>query len=275
LYLTGVLLMIYNVWRTVAASRLAQADLSDPSCRAAALEQKTPAVDHEGKSVWQRRHRWLEGAPAAFTALTLVAVAVGGIVEYVPLAAFKSNIPAIASVKPYTPLELEGRDIYIREGCYNCHSQMVRPFRDEVLRYGEHSKPGEFVYDRPFQFGSKRTGPDLHRVGGKYPHFWHLRHMSDPKSTSSESIMPAYPWLEQRDLDTSLTQKKLSVLRRMGAPYAPEVNAAGELQSQAQSIVGELQKQGAPVAAETARKEIIALIAYLQRLGTDIKRGMQ
>ncbi|RMF56784.1 MAG: cytochrome-c oxidase, cbb3-type subunit II, partial [Bacteroidetes bacterium] len=148
-------------------------------------------------------HRKLEGWPLVFTILTTIAILIGGTVEFLPLVLIEDNVPRIATVKPFTPLEVEGRDIYIREGCNNCHSQMVRPFRHEIERYGEYSKPGETVYEHPFLWGSKRTGPDLARVGGKYPNLWHVRHMEDPRSTSPRSIMPPYPWLLEKTLDLS------------------------------------------------------------------------
>jgi cytochrome c oxidase cbb3-type subunit I/II len=182
----------------------------------------------------------------------------------------KSNIPTIASVKPYTPLELEGRDIYVREGCYNCHSQMVRPFRSETERYGEYSKAGEFVYDHPFQWGSKRTGPDLHREGGKYPDAWHYQHMEKPTSVSPGSVMPEYSWLLSNQLDISHTPAKIGAMRKLGVPYPEgyEKLAVADLQSQADGIVKRL--EDARIITDPD-KEIIAVIAYLQRLGTDIK----
>jgi cytochrome c oxidase cbb3-type subunit I/II len=182
----------------------------------------------------------------------------------------KSNVPTIASVRPYSPLELQGRDIYIREACNSCHSQLVRPFRSEVERYGEYSKAGEYVYDHPFLWGSKRTGPDLHRIGGKYPNFWHYLHMEDPTTMSPGSLMPKYPWLLTNDLDISTTPKKISVMRGFGVPYPDgyEQIANDELMIQAEEIAANLQESGAPAEPD---KEIIALIAYLQRLGVDIK----
>ena len=186
----------------------------------------------------------------------------------------ESNIPTIASVKPYSPLELQGRDIYIREGCNVCHSQLVRPFRSETERYGEYSKAGEYVYDHPFLWGSKRTGPDLHREGGKYPNIWHYLHLEDPGSVSPGSIMPKYPWLLEQELNISNTETKINVMRKIGVPYEEgyEKKALVDLQMQAEGIAGDLQEQGIDV---TADKEIIALIAYLQRLGTDIKVGSE
>ena len=181
-----------------------------------------------------------------------------------------SNVPTITSVKPYTPLELEGRDIYIREGCYNCHSQMIRPFRSETERYGEYSKAGEFVYDHPFQWGSKRTGPDIHRIGGKYSDSWHYNHMWDPAAMSPGTIMPSYPWLFDSELDTELTPAKIRGMQTLGVPYAEGYDqiAVDDLMLQAQGISDNLKKDGIEVLPNT---EIVALIAYLQRLGTDIK----
>jgi cytochrome c oxidase cbb3-type subunit I/II len=192
----------------------------------------------------------------------------------VPVFLIESNVPTISAVKPYTPLELEGRDIYVREGCYNCHSQMVRPFRDEVARYGDYSKPGEFVYDRPFQWGSKRTGPDLHRVGGKYNHLWHLRHLDDPRLTTPGSLMPSYRFLLDAPLDLSLTSSKVKAMRRLGTPYTSEEEqgAADLARAQAERIGAELAQNGVSGMED---KEVTALIAYLQRLGRDIKEQPQ
>jgi cytochrome c oxidase cbb3-type subunit I/II len=184
----------------------------------------------------------------------------------------KENVPTIASVKPYTPLEVLGRDIYIREGCVGCHSQMVRPFRSETERYGEYSKVGEYVYDHPFLWGSKRTGPDLHRVGGKYPDAWHYNHMEEPESTSPGSIMPNYPWLLTQKLDTNALAGRIIALRKVGVPYPKGYEngeAQKELATQAAKVVENL-KVGS-ITNAPADREIIALIAYLQRLGTDIK----
>ncbi|MBX7136927.1 MAG: cytochrome-c oxidase, cbb3-type subunit I [Oligoflexia bacterium] len=265
LYLTGLLIMVYNVAKTLAASKAANADLSDVEASAPAL------VAHDShEHTWHQR---LEGKPVLFTVLVLLAILVGGIVEIVPMIAVASNIPTIASVKPYSPLELEGRDIYIREGCYTCHSQMVRPFREEVARYGEYSKSGEFVYDHPFQFGSKRTGPDLHRVGGKYPNMWHFQHFKAPADVTKGSIMPPYPWLYSNDLGTSLTSKKLSVMKTLGVPYSEsEISGAVDaLNAQAKQVADALFREGVAHDETLYRKEVIALIAYIQRLGTDIK----
>jgi cytochrome c oxidase cbb3-type subunit I/II len=225
-----------------------------------------PAPAHAG---WQR---WLEARPMHFALWTLIAVAIGGLVQLVPMIMAKSNVPTISSVKPYTALELEGRDIYVSEGCYVCHSQMIRPFRAETERYGEYSKAGEFIYDHPFQFGSRRLGPDLHRVGGKYPHIWHYRHMEDPRATSPGSIMPSYHWLLEDQLSTSSTQAKLKAMRTLGVPYTQDEidNAVPKLKEQAAAIAADLNQAGVNGAED---KQIVALIAYLQRLGTDIKHA--
>ncbi len=259
LYLIGFTVMIYNLFKTVKSGTLVQ----DEAAEAPALE---PFVRHE-KEFW---HRVFERRPLQMLLFSLVAILIGGIVEMVPTFLVKTNIPTISSVKPYTPLELQGRDIYIREGCYTCHSQMIRPFRSETERYGEYSKAGEFVYDHPFQWGSKRTGPDLHRIGGKYPNAWHYNHMDDPSSMSPGSIMPRYSWLLDQPLDTSNTVAKINAMRTIGVPYENgyELIANKELQAQANLIATDLKANGVNTSSD---KEIIALIAYLQRLGTDIK----
>ncbi|MBK9227665.1 MAG: cytochrome-c oxidase, cbb3-type subunit I [Ignavibacteria bacterium] len=259
LYLIGALVMVYNLVKTVKSGSL----VAEEQAEAAALVDPT-------KGTHKYKHKWLESRPGKFALLTTVAILIGGLVELIPTFLIKSNIPTISSVKPYTPLELQGRDIYVREGCYTCHSQMVRPFRSETERYGEYSKAGEFVYDHPFQWGSKRTGPDLHRVGGKYPDLWHYLHMSDPRSISPGSIMPPYGWLYEQDIDYGSTEAKISGMRTLGVPYPDgyESVANEELQKQADKITAELKKNGLTA---DGRKEIIALIAYLQRLGTDIK----
>ena len=270
LYLVGMCMMVYNLVKTLAAAKQQAVDLSDPIFKAKPLVEDLP--DHEGHpNPWHRR---LEGRPLQFTILVLLAVIIGGPVQYIPMVAIKSNIATIASVKPYTPLELEGRDIYVAEGCYNCHSQMIRPFREEVVRYGEYSKSGEFVYDRPFQFGSKRTGPDLARVGGTRNHYWHYLHMKDPRSPVPQSIMPAYPWLYDTKLDTSLTKTKIAAMKTLGTPYSQQevTDAEKNLRAQAKKITNELVEQGVTPPPNLEEKQIIALIAYLQRLGTDISK---
>ncbi len=259
LYFIGVCLFAYNLYKTAQSGQAV-------NVKTKALAMK-PELIHEGDH-W---HRKFEGRPLQFTVWTTIAVLMGGLFEIVPSLAIESNVPTIASVKPYSPLELEGRDIYVAEGCYTCHSQMIRPFRSETARYGEYSKPGEFIYDRPFQFGSRRIGPDLHRVGGKYPDMWHYNHMLDPQSTSQGSIMPAYAWLFEHELDLSLTQAKLKTFQKFNAPYSDEqvLSAVKDAQNQAQDIAKGLLAQGAK--QNIHDKKIVALIAYLQRLGTDIK----
>ena len=259
LYLSGVLIMVFNLAKTVLGG------VFEPETEASAPKLEGA---HDGHDPY--KHRALERKPVLFLVLSLVAVAIGGLVEMIPMWLVRKNIPTIASVKPYTPLELEGRDIYVREGCYNCHSQMIRPFRSETERYGEYSKAGEFVYDHPFQWGSKRTGPDLQREGGKRSHGWHYRHMIEPGSMSPGSIMPKYPWLVANNLNTKKTEKKINVMRKLGVPYplGYEAQALEDLKKQAAGIAGELQAGG--INADP-NHEIIALIAYLQRLGTDIK----
>ena len=258
LYLVGVFAMVYNLIKTASAGSF----VSNEEAEAPALEKKV--VTGGG---W---HTVLERKPVLFTVLTLVAILIGGIIEMVPTFLVKSNVPTIASVTPYTPLELHGRDIYIREGCNNCHSQMIRPFRSETERYGEYSKAGEFVYEHPFLWGSKRTGPDLQRIGGKYPDSWHYYHMLEPESISPGSIMPAYPWLFDQQIDLEDTEGKISAMRTIGVPYqfGYEQIANEDLMAQGESIAKTLAAENLEVLPED---EIVALIAYLQRLGTDIK----
>ena len=260
IFLIGVILMIINLWKTAKAGSFVAEEYGE----APALEKRY--VSPKG-SFW---HSVVERKPLMMLVLSLVVVALGGLFELIPTFLVKSNIPTIASVKPYTPLELQGRDIYIREGCYNCHSQMIRPFRYEVARYGEYSKAGEFVYDHPFQWGSKRTGPDLARVGGKYPDSWHFNHMYDPTSMVPGSIMPSYPSLFDRELDTGTTNSKIHAMRKMGVPYPNgyEATANDDLKKQAEDITANLKNDKIDI---PATREVIALIAYLQRLGTDIK----
>ena len=260
LYLIGALTMIYNLIKTIKTGSF----IANEAAEAAPLPTN---IQTHGKQYW---HRWIEARPIQMLVLSLVAVAIGGILELIPTFLIKSNIPTIASVKPYTPLELQGRDIYIREGCYTCHSQMVRPFRDEVARYGEYSKAGEFVYDHPFQWGSKRTGPDLARIGGKYPNSWHYNHMLEPQSMSPGSIMPSYPWLLDDPIDTAITPAKIRAMQTLGVPYPVGYDkiANKDLMQQAQKIAKSLATEKIETDSD---KEIIALIAYLQRVGTDIK----
>lgn len=281
LFVIGLLVLVYNIIMTVRKGQGIQDELAE----APALQKIS-----SGRLKGEKFHPWLERKPIQLTILATVAILIGGIIQIVPTIMVKSNIPTISTVKPYTPLELEGRDLYIREGCVGCHSQMIRPFRSEVERYGEYSKSGEYVYDHPFLWGSKRTGPDLMRVGGKYSDNWHFNHMWDPQSTSAGSIMPGYKWLfDNKKMDYSDTRKKMEVMAKLGVPYTPEdiANAEKSVERQASEIEKNLyadpdfvksyeeSKKAAAARGEefTAMKdrEITALIAYLQRLGTDIK----
>jgi cytochrome c oxidase cbb3-type subunit I/II len=212
-------------------------------------------------------HRALEGRSLIFTALVLIAVLIGGVAEILPTIVLDRAVPLTGEIqKPYRPLELHGRDIYVREGCYVCHSQMIRPFRSEKLRYGDPSTAGEFIYDHPFQWGSKRTGPDLHRVGGKYGNLWHYQHMMDPRSTSQGSNMPSYAFLSRSKLDLGDTAVKMNAMKTLGVPYSgQEISASnGELETQAKAIAADLRNQGINLDWDS---QMVAMIAYLQRLG--------
>jgi len=260
IYLLGVLVMVYNLMKTAKQGTF----LATEGAEAPALEKiyVTPEKAH-----W---HSYFERKPILLLVLSLVVVGIGGLVEMVPTFLIKSNVPTISNVKPYTPLELQGRDVYISEGCYNCHSQMIRPFRYEVARYGEYSKAGEFVYDHPFQWGSKRTGPDLARIGGKYPDSWHFNHMLEPESMAPGSIMPPYPWLFEKSIDIASTKSKIHAMRKLGVPYPHHYEAIADqdLRKQADAIAANLKKEKINIKSD---RQIIALIAYLQRVGKDIK----
>ncbi len=265
LYFIGVLLMVYNLLRT-AGSGVCQ---DNEEASAPALE-KLPKKRIFGENV----STWLGRKPVIFTIWTLVAILIGGIVEIVPMYLIKSNIPTIESVKPYTPLELQGRDVYISEGCVECHSQMVRPFRSETERYGEYSKAGEFVYDHPFLWGSRRTGPDLARAGaatGKMYKIasWHYNHLMNPQGMNAQSIMPPYPWLATKDVDVASTPKKIRVMQTLGVPYPEDYDqqCEADLMKQATEIADGLKASGINIEPQ---KEMVALIAYLHRLGRDI-----
>ncbi len=281
LYVAGALVLVYNIYKTIKAGQTIEDEYAE-----------APALVRISKSRLKGEgfHAWLERKPIQLTVLATITILIGGIVQIVPTLVVKSNIPTIESVKPYTPLELEGRDLYIREGCVGCHSQMIRPFRSEVERYGEYSKSGEYVYDHPFLWGSKRTGPDLHRLGGKYNDNWHFNHMYDPQSTSPGSIMPAYKWLfDNKAMDFSNIETKMRVLQKLGAPYTDEevANAQASIKEQGERIEESLKadpdfvrsyeasKKAAQERGEEfvpmSQREITALIAYMQRLGTDIK----
>jgi cytochrome c oxidase cbb3-type subunit I/II len=267
IYLIGAFIMVWNLIKTAQqGSFIANEDAAAP---ALAREYKAKKGEY-----W---HKWIERKPVQMMVVALILVSIGGLLEIIPTSIVKSNIPTISSVQPYTPLELEGRDIYLSEGCYNCHSQMVRPFRSEVKRYGEYSKAGEFVYDHPFQWGSKRTGPDLAREGRlndkSRSDSWHYLHFMKPELTSPGSIMPAYPHLIEKELDTDYTTDKISAMRTLGVPYPEgyEDQALADLEAQAAEIAANIKKEKDIDVNPNAK--VIALIAYLQRLGNDIKRG--
>ncbi len=262
LYLGGVILMAINLAKTMLSAKL----VANEPAEAMSLDKEIVDTDPADKK-W---HRVLERKPIKFMVFSMIIILIGGMVEMMPTFTIQSNVPTIASVKPYSALELQGRDLYIREGCVNCHSQTVRPFRSETERYGEYSKAGEFVYDHPFLWGSKRTGPDLHRIGGKYSNAWHFNHLLDPTSMSPGSIMPVYPWLIAQKLDTTTTASKIRAMQTLGVPYREgfDLQANADLKVQADSIAKDLNQNNIKVKSD---REIIAVIAYLQRLGTDIK----
>ncbi len=271
LYLSGTLLGAYNVYKTWQSRPATYAEIEvevPPMIRTAG------APPEHGAAHW---HRKWEGLPTVFTILVALAVIVASLFEIIPTFLIADNVPRISTVKPYTPLEHYGRDIYVSEGCYNCHSQMVRPFIDETVRYGqngqpaEYSKPGEFIYDRPFQWGSKRTGPDLAREGGRRDELWHLRHFENPRATSPGSVMPSYPHLLEDTIPWHKLQGRINAVAMLGTPYSKAVldDAAGVAKVQATELAAKLQAAGGP--AGMADKDVIALIAYMQRLGMDIR----
>ena len=280
LFIIGAFMMLYNVIQTARGGSKVTNELAEAAPLTKVTKKRTSKEGY---------HTWLERRPIKLTIYATIAILIGGVVQIVPSLLVDDYVPVISSVKPYTPLELEGRDIYIREGCVSCHSQMIRPFRSEVERYGEYSKAGEYVYDHPFLWGSKRTGPDLHRIGGKYSDSWHLNHFYDPQSTSSGSIMPSYKWLINNELDKSMTVRKMEAMVTLGVPYSEEeIGRALEWMDEQGTQIEE-NLYGDPDFAKTyeadkkyasdngeefiemKNREIVAVIAYLQRLGTDIK----
>ena len=280
LYILGFVMLLVNIVNTIRAG----SKVTDELAEAAPLKRVT-----KRRTAKEGYHTWLERRPVKLTIYATIAILIGGMVQIIPSLMVDDYVPKITSVKPYTPLELEGRDIYIRESCNACHSQMIRPFRSEVERYGEYSKSGEYVYDHPFLWGSKRTGPDLFRVGGKYSDNWHFNHFWDPQTTSPGSIMPRYTWLIKNSLDKSLTEKKMEVMVALGVPYTEDEIAGAQESMLAQGTqieenlfsdpdfvkTYEADKQAAIDSGEEfvdmRNREVVALIAYLQRLGTDIK----
>jgi cytochrome c oxidase cbb3-type subunit I/II len=263
IYLGGVIIMTYNLTKTMLAGRLAPEEKASAPALVPAF---VPSVE---ENFW---HKVIERRPMQMLFFSLVVILIGTAAELVPSFLIENKEAAIESVKPYTALELTGRDLYIREGCVGCHSQLVRPFRSETERYGEYSKMGEYVYEHPFLWGSKRTGPDLHRIGGKYPNSWHYHHMNEPGTMSPGSIMPNYPWLISQSIDYTDLDKKIGAMRSVGVPYEEgyENKAVSEAENQAKEIVKSLKTEGVEVGHD---KEIVAMIAYLQRLGTDIKKS--
>jgi cytochrome c oxidase cbb3-type subunit I/II len=280
-YVSGVILLAYNAVRTYMtrpsvyeqqehfAAPLSLQFQPDP-----VKESDLPGTMKLGRKLdtflrldWHRR--W-EGMPLTFSVWTAIAVIVASLFEIVPTFLIRSNVPTIASVQPYTPLELAGRDLYVAEGCYNCHSQMIRPILSETKRYGEYSKAGEFIYDHPFQWGSRRIGPDLAREGGKQSHIWHVTHFRNPANLIPDSMMPPYPWLEKTDLNFKSIPDRVKAASYLGAPYTEEqITGAIELaKSQAAQIAKEIEQQGGPSGLQD--KQVIAMIAYLQRVGVDL-----
>ncbi len=265
LYFTGFLLFFFNIIKTIKAGKIVPNEASE----APALVN-TYSRGAAGETI----HRWLERKSVRFSLLVFVALAVGGAVEIIPMLKVESNIPKIESVTPYSPLELAGRDIYIANGCYNCHSQQVRPLRFETDRYGEYSKIGEFVYDHPFQWGSRRTGPDLARAGylGSSTYktaIWHYSHFEKPLEMNPQSIMPAYPWFIKNEVDLDAIPGKIRAMQMLGVPYPEgyDEKALVDYEIQAEKIVNDLKASGVNVKYE---KEVIAIIAYLHKLGRDI-----
>jgi cytochrome c oxidase cbb3-type subunit I/II len=286
LYLTGTALCGVNLlmtWRRrpsvydepVFEAPALNPGYVEPAPEATELERKKApvtatglAIDRFVKAAWHRR--W-EGLPLTFTVWVVIACVVASLFEIIPMFLIRSNVPTIATVKPYTPLELAGRDVYIAEGCNNCHSQMIRPIRSETVRYGEYSKPGEFVYDHPFLWGSRRIGPDLQRIGGKYPSLWHVRHFENPRSVTPQSIMPSYAFLLHTPLDFDSIPRHVAAQRMVGVPYsdADIKNAGLAAKTQAAVVAKDIADQGGPRTLEG--QQVVALIAYLQRMGRDVQ----
>ena len=280
MFIVGALIGVYNIIMTARSGSKVTDELAESVPLHRVTKKRTKKEGY---------HTWLERRPVKLTIFATIAILIGGMVQIIPSLMVDDYVPVISSVKPYTPLELEGRDIYIRESCVSCHSQMIRPFRSEVERYGEYSKAGEYVYDHPFLWGSKRTGPDLMRIGGKYSDNWHLNHFYDPQSTSSGSIMPSYKWLIQNELDKGLTETKMKAMVTLGVPYTDEDIARAQqwMDEQGTQIEKNLYsdpdfvktyeadkkhaKENGEEFIEMRNREITAIIAYLQRLGTDIK----
>ncbi|MBH1989111.1 MAG: cytochrome-c oxidase, cbb3-type subunit I [Myxococcaceae bacterium] len=261
LYLFGFVLMIWNLLMTMSLGKATDTTVT-------VLETFPEAAPRSNLIFSPNDHRFLEGRPLLFTGLVTLAILAGGIAELIPTILSETQaVDGKWPIRPYTALELHGRDIYVREGCYNCHSQMIRPFQDEEMRYGAHAKLTDFIFDHPFQWGSKRTGPDLQRVGKKYPNIWHFYHMQDPRAISPGSNMPSYDWLSEQKVDFSLSPIQMNAMKHVGVPYseAEVLNAEISAQSDAKALANALQEEGASLDYDA---EMIALIAYLQSLGT-------
>ncbi|MBE9517852.1 MAG: cytochrome-c oxidase, cbb3-type subunit I [Bacteroidetes bacterium] len=265
MFITGFLLMVYNLFKTMALGKLEANELSE-----------APALVQIGARNPMREtiHRWMERKAVRFSIWVFVALFIGGAVEIIPMIFVKSNIPTIDAVTPYTPLELEGRDIYIKEGCYTCHSQVIRPFRWETDRYGDYSKIGEFVYDHPYLWGSRRTGPDLARAGyvsgPMYKNAaWHYKHFMDPRLLNDQSIMPNYAWFARKDINLEMTPNKIRAMQTLRVPYPEGYDeiAVDDLMRQAEEIVADLLNSGIEI---EPTKEMVAIIAYMHKLGRDI-----
>jgi len=274
MYIVGMFIFGWNIVKTwqrrPARYEVAVVEAAPLAPRYVEEHPVAPAATLWGRFNQVQWHRAWERAPILFTVLTTIAVIVASLFEILPTFLIKSNVPTIASVKPYTPLELAGRDLYIAEGCFNCHSQMVRPFRYETERFGEYSKPGESVYEHPFLWGSRRIGPDLAREGGKYPDLWHVRHFENPRAVTANSIMPAYSHFSTKPLDFDGIQSRVDAMAMVGVPYGDAVNKAAEMaRDQARRIAAAIVEQGGPSGLED--KQMIAMVAYMQRLGRDIK----
>ena len=266
MFLTGFLLMVYNFVKTMATGSVE----ADEAAEAPAL-----VLAGSRNPLQETVHRWMERKTVRFSVLVFVALFIGGAIQIIPMIFIKSNIPTIDTVTPYTPLELEGRDVYVKEGCYTCHSQQVRPFRWETDRYGDYSKIGEFVYDHPFLWGSRRTGPDLARAGyvngPMYKNSaWHYKHFMDPQKINEQSIMPRYDWFAEKDINLDMVPKKIRAMQTLGVPYPEgfDEKAVDELLWQADQIVAELKLSGIEI---EPTKEMVAMIAYMHKLGRDIE----
>lgn len=262
IFIVGFIIMLYNIWKTVQQSegKVVSVKIPEP------IEHRHTDADDKG-------HRGLEGKVLIFSILSFMAVAVGSAIEIIPILSMNSYVKIEDAVEPFSPLELAGRDLYIREGCYTCHSQMIRDLPYDTLRYGKPSTIAESMYNRPNQWGSKRTGPDLARVGKKYPSLWHYRHMQNPRDVIDISIMPSYPWLLSNKTDFYSLRRKFSVMKMLGVPYSDDVvaNADAIAEDQAAEIAEDLWQQGVKD-PQLKRREIVALIAYLQALGQKTKK---